>query len=73
MNEIGELRNKVQKLKDFIAQLNASKNLRFTFGANSIDIKDSDFQDNYLNTVAESIIDRLNMKIEDLNSELSKK
>ena len=73
MNEICELRNKFQKLKDFIAQLNASKNLRFTFGANSIDIKDSDFQDNYLNTVAESIIDRLNMKIEDLNSELSKK
>jgi len=72
MNEIGDLRNKVQKLKDFIAQENASKNLRFTFGANTIDIKDLDFKDDYLNKVAESIINHLNSEIDSLNSKLSK-
>ena len=72
MNEIGNLRNKVQKLKDFIAQENASKNLRFTFGANTIDLKDSEFNDNYLNKVAESIIKHLNKEIDNLNSKLSK-
>ena len=73
MNEIGELRNKVQKLKDFIAQDNASKNIRFAFGANSIDLKDSEFKDDYLNKVAESIIKHLNKEIDSLNSKLSKK
>ena len=72
MNEIGNLRNKVQKLKDFIAQENASKNLRFTFGANTIDLKDFEFKDDYLNKVAESIINHLNSEIESLNSKLTK-
>ncbi|MGI9535065.1 MAG: hypothetical protein ACR2NW_08930 [Thermodesulfobacteriota bacterium] len=71
MNEIGDLRNKVQKLKDFIDQENASKNLRFTFGANTIDFKDSEFKDNYLNKVAESILKKLNKDIENLNSKLN--
>ena len=72
MNEIGVLRNKVEKLKDFIAQENASKNIRFTFGANTIDLKDSEFNDNYLNIVAESIIKHLSREIDTLNSKLSK-
>lgn len=72
MNEIGVLRNKVEKLKDFIAQENASKNIRFTFGANTIDLKDSEFNDNYLNKVAESIIKHLSREIDNLNSKLSK-
>ena len=71
MNEIGNLRNKVQKLKDFIAQENASKNLRFTFGANTIDLRDFEFTDNYLNKVAESIINHLNSEIDRLNSDLT--
>lgn len=71
MNEIGDLRNKVQKLKDFINQENASKNLRFTFGANTIDLKDSEFDDNFLNEVAESILKKLNKDIDNLNSQLN--
>ena len=71
MNEIGELRNKVQKLKDFIAQENASKNVKFTFGANFIDLKDSELKDDYLNDLAETIIKYLNEEIDNLNSKLS--
>ena len=70
MNEIGVMRNKVEKLKDFINQENSSKNLRFVSGSNRIELKDSDFENNYLNKVADSILKQLNKEIDKLNSSL---
>ena len=73
MNEIGAMRNKVEKLKDFISQENSSKNLRFVSGSNRIELKDSDFENNYLNKVADSIVKQLNKEIDKLNSALKDK
>ena len=53
MSAIGLKRNKIEKLKVFIDQKNASKNVRFHFGANTVDFKDEEFKNGILNEIAE--------------------
>ena len=67
MSAIGLKRNKIQKLKDFIDQNNSSKNIKFQFGANNVDFKDSEFENDVLNGIAEKLIKQLEKDIESLD------
>ena len=67
MSAIGLKRNKIQKLKDFIDQNNSSKNIKFQFGANNVDFKESEFENDVLNGIAEKLIKQLEKDIESLD------
>lgn len=66
MSAIGLKRNKIEKLKVFIDQKNSSKNLRFHFGTNTVDFKDSEFDNGLLNEIAEKLIVQLESEIESI-------
>ena len=67
MSAIGLKRNKIQKLKDFIDQNNSSKNIKFQFGANKVDFKDSEFENDVVNGIAKKLIKQLEKDIESLD------
>ena len=67
MSAIGLKRNKIQKLKDFIDQNNSSKNIKFQFGANNVDFKDLEFENDVLNGIAKKLIKQLEKDIESLD------
>jgi len=67
MSAIGLKRNKIEKLKVFIGQKNSSKNVRFHFGANTVDFKDEEFENGLLNEIAEKLIAQLEIEIEAIN------
>ena len=67
MSAIGLKRNKIEKLKIFIDQNNSSKNLIFHSGTNSVEFKDSEFENGLLNEIAEKLIDQLESEIESLD------
>ena len=67
MSAIGLKRNKIEKLKVFIDQKNSSKNVRFNFGANTVDFKDEEFENGLLNEIAEKLINQLENEIKSLD------
>jgi len=67
MSTIGLKRNKIEKLKDFIDQNNSSKNVRFNFGAKTVDFKDSEFENGLLNEIAQKLIKQLETEIKSLD------
>jgi len=67
MSAIGLKRNKIEKLKDFIDQNNSSKKVKFQFGTNTVDFKDSEFENGLLNKIAENFITQLETEIESLD------
>jgi len=67
MSAIGLKRNKIEKLKDFIDQNNSSKKVKFQFGTNTVDFKDSEFENALLNKIAEKFISQLETEIESLD------
>lgn len=67
MSAIGLKRNKIEKLKVFIDQKNSSKNVRFNFGANTVDFKDEEFENGLLNEIAEKLITQLENEIKSLD------
>lgn len=67
MSTIGLKRNKIEKLKVFVDQNNSSKNIKFNFGANSVDFKDEEFENGLLNEIAEKLISQLENEIKSLD------
>lgn len=67
MSAIGSKLNKIESLKDFIKQENTSKNIKFQFGAKTVTFKDTDFENQILNNLAERIIKQLEKDIESLH------